>query len=181
MQSGRLLTAFIAAACATTAFAAPPPPSHPPHADVSWGKAGVSLYDYRLDGAECAWQAMSLDVSGTAAAQTLVRASRELNHIVDTAWMSYSTGTPNAMAVGSPGIAYQQALHKYRTDEQFAAVRDLQYDTLGRCLAERGYSRFQLTAEQRATLKHLRRGSDERRAFLYGLASDREVLQRQAL
>ena len=40
---------------------------------------------------------------------------------------------------------------------------------------------LELTAEQRATLKHLRRGSDARRAFLYGIASDREVLQRQAL
>ena len=181
MHAGRLLTALIAAAGATAAFAAPPPPSHPPQPNVSWGKAGVSLYDYRLDAAECAWQAMSLDVSNTRAAQTLVRASRELNHIVDTAWMSYSTGTPYAMAVGNPGIAYQQALHKYRADEQFAAVRDLQYETLGQCLAGRGYSRFQLTAEQQARLKHLRRGSDARRAFLYGLASDPQVLRLQAL
>jgi hypothetical protein len=47
------------------------------------------------------------------------------------------------------------------------------------CLMQRGYSKFRLTDEQRKRLSKLRAGSDERRAYLYGLASDPAVLQSQ--
>jgi hypothetical protein len=179
MRTGRLLVFFAAAATAGLAAAAPPQ-SHLPPRDTSWGKAGVSLYDYRLDAAECAWQAMSMDVAGTDAAKTLIRASRELDQIAETAWM---TGPANAdpVVAGNTGIAYQQALGKYRPDRQFEAIKDLQYGSLETCLTQRGYSRFQLTAEQAQRLRHLRQGSMERRTYLHGLASDAAVLRQQAL
>jgi hypothetical protein len=180
MRTGRLLIFFAATAAAAGLAAAAVPQSHLPPRDASWGKAGVSLYDYRLDAAECAWQAISLDVAQTDAAKTLVRASRELDHIAETAWM---TGPAHADPVigGNVGIAYQQALGKYRPDRQFEAIRDLQYGSLETCLTQRGYSRFQLTAEQARQLRHLKRGSMERRTYLHSLASDSEVLKRQAI
>jgi hypothetical protein len=179
MRTGRFLIFFAAAATAGLAAAAEPQ-SHMPPRDTSWGKAGVSLYDYRLDAAECAWQAMSMDVAQTDAAKTLVRASRELDHIAETAWM---TGPAHADPVvgGNVGIAYQQALGKYRPDRQFEAIKDLQYGALDTCLTQRGYSRFQLTAGQAQQLRHLKRGSMERRTYLHSLASDAAVLRQQAI
>ncbi|HEX5183063.1 MAG TPA: hypothetical protein VFW19_07910 [Allosphingosinicella sp.] len=167
--------AFTAAFLATTAVAAEAP------RNMSWGKAGVSLDQYRTDAAECAYQAVSLDVSGTQAAHMLVRASRELDQVADTAWMDLPSfgSAPMSGIGGNGGIAWQQTINKYRPGEQFAAIRDLQYRTLTSCLSGRGYSRFQLTADQAAQLRHLKRGSDARRAYLHGLASDPQVMERQ--
>ena len=50
-----------------------------------------------------------------------------------------------------------------------------------RCLVDRGYSRFRLTAEQQATLGRLKKGSPERHRFLHALASDPDVLASQRL
>jgi hypothetical protein len=176
--------AAIVAALATAATAAAA--AEAPRAaarNVSWGKAGISLDQYRTDAAECVHQAVSLDLSGTDAARMLVRASRELDHLADTAWMespAFAT-VPSTGFGGGAGIRWQQAIDKYRPDEQFAAIRDLQYRTLTGCLSGRGYSRFQLTADQAAQLRHLKRGSDARRAYLHSLASDPEVMERQRI
>jgi hypothetical protein len=49
------------------------------------------------------------------------------------------------------------------------------------CLAARGYVKFELTDGQYRQLKGLEPGSDERRAYLYSLASDPDVLAAQAV
>jgi hypothetical protein len=54
-------------------------------------------------------------------------------------------------------------------------------ETLKKCLADRGYTEFSLTSEQRAHLATLPEGSDERRAYLYKLATDGNVLKSQAV
>jgi hypothetical protein len=75
----------------------------------------------------------------------------------------------------------EQLLHAYRIDEQFHDIATLQYRTLDTCLSARGYRQFRLTADQEAQLRHPRRGSEARRAYLHSLGSDPEVLGRQAL
>ena len=63
-------------------------------------------------------------------------------------------------------------------------IGDLKLAMLGiveRCLVDRGYSRFALTAEQRKALRKLRKGSDQRHAYLHSLASDPIVLEQQAI
>jgi len=52
---------------------------------------------------------------------------------------------------------------------------------VGECLRKRGYVQFRLTEEQSAGLAKLQKGSDERRAYLHGLAADPAVLKAQAL
>ena len=49
-------------------------------------------------------------------------------------------------------------------------------DALKSCLVNRGYTEFELTAEQRAQLAKLPMGSDERREYLYKLGTDADVL-----
>jgi hypothetical protein len=63
-------------------------------------------------------------------------------------------------------------------------MRELKQGMVGvveTCLRERGYIQFRLTDEQREMLSHLDRGSEERREFLYHLASNPDVLTTQAL
>jgi hypothetical protein len=159
---------------------------------TSWGKAGVSLDDYRADAQACAREAVNLDISNTDAAKALVTASRAIDTAYSSAWMyapassvSFPGPQPSSGGGGVWGGAIghdvQQIEHRYRVDEQFADIAGLQYRTLDTCLTARGYHQFRLTAEQEARLAHLRHGSDERRFYLHSLGSDPEVLSRQAL
>ena len=65
-------------------------------------------------------------------------------------------------------------------ERQFAKAGDILESALERCLREHGYRKFKLTSEQRHRLSKLRVGSDARHAYLHSLASDPEVLTRQA-
>jgi len=64
---------------------------------------------------------------------------------------------------------------------QEMAAQRARTDALKSCLAGRGYTEFELTAEQRAELAKLPQGSDERRAYLYKLGTDEQVLAKQAV
>ena len=143
---------------------------------VTWGKAGVSLDEYRADSIACASEAYYLDVSSTTAAQQLVSASRQLQTIEDT--------RPRPMNMDesiSYGADIGNTLNHYRPDRQFEAIEDIQQQTLDTCLTQRGYHQFRLTDSQRQELRRLDRGTEERRAYLHSLAADAEVLRQQSL
>lgn len=148
--------------------------------DSSWGKPNVPLDRYWLDGAECALQAVDLDVAQTEPAKRLIAASRELDEAADTMWMDLGSGLA-PLTWGNYGLNYARTYAKYRPELQFDAVRDIQLGTLDACLARRGYTHFALTDAQQKELRHLRRGSIERRLYLHRLGSDPEVLERQRL
>jgi hypothetical protein len=65
-------------------------------------------------------------------------------------------------------------------ERQFAKAGDILERAVERCLSERGYRKFKLTSDQRHRLSKLPIGSDARHAYLHSLASDPEVLTRQA-
>ena len=143
---------------------------------VTWGKAGVSLDEYRADSIACASEAYYLDVSSSTAAQRLVSASRQLQTIEDT--------RPRPMNMDesiSYGADIGNTLNHYRPDRQFEAIEDIQQQTLDTCLTQRGYHQFRLTDSQRQELRRLDRGTEERRAYLHSLAADAEVLRQQSL
>jgi hypothetical protein len=50
-------------------------------------------------------------------------------------------------------------------------------EALHSCLVSRGYTEFQLTADERAKLAALPEGSEARRKFLYALGTNPEVLK----
>jgi hypothetical protein len=64
--------------------------------------------------------------------------------------------------------------------EEMAAQR-ARTDALKSCLAAAAIHEFELTAEQRAELAKLPQGSEERRAYLYKLGTDEQVLAKQAV
>lgn len=147
------LAAIVAVGLAAPAMAA---------SDISWGKPGVSLGDYRADAIACARQAVATDVSHTEAARILARASDRIQYAL-TPW-----DVANDVAAARP-------------ERQFQEVSDIQHKVLADCLTEHGYRRFQLTKAQRKHLAKLPVGSYERRIYLHDLGSDPKVLAAQAV
>jgi len=158
----RLLVAFLIAAAASAATAAPAP-------QVSWGKAGITLEQYRQDSLECGLKGHYTDVSQTQDAKVLARASGQLENLPSTLDpMDYAVTSGHIVATARP-------------DLRFRNVKNTLESATAQCLVERGYSRFTLTEDQRSALKKLKAGSDQRRAYLYSLASNPAVLQNQRL
>jgi hypothetical protein len=170
-------------------LALPVPASSAPAPAASWGKAGVSLTQYRQDAVECGLQGHYTDISKTADAKAFVSASKQLDAVTTGA---SAPATVESSPTG-PGIdnsvdqamryANQQA-HIVESVHAEQRMRNIKKTLVGRdeqCLIQRGYSKFRLSDDQRRRLSKLKAGSDQRRAYLYGLASDPAVLQSQAV
>ena len=131
-------------------------------AGISWGKPGVSLQDYRSDAVACGRQAAALDVSRSGPAESFILASRLLENPPDIETAG------DAMRIAAP-------------ERNFAKVGDMLKLALDDCLVARGYRQFKLTGDQRARLGKLATGSRERHAYLHSLASNPDILARQAV
>ena len=156
----RLLATFLVATTASAALAAPAP-------QVSWGKAGITLDQYRQDALECGLKGHYTDVSQTQDAKVLARASGRLENL------------PTTLDPMDYAVTQGHIIASARPDLRFRNVKNTLESTTAECLVERGYSRFTLTDEQRHALTKLKVGSDQRRAYLYSLASNPAVLQNQ--
>lgn len=168
---------------------------------TSWGKAGVAMVDYRVDSGQCALIAAQanplVDVQGTAGG--LSGSNPDAGAIVNDAGRGGAGQGAAAGAGASPGASAGAATpiggSLYRdsapndftqraANQQLAqevALRRARERALRACLTERGYREFRLTEEQRAHLRTLPEGSDERRAYLHQLGSDSAVLAAQGL
>ena len=160
-----------------------------PAPEESWGKAGVSLAQYRQDALECALKGHYLDISKTDDAKAFVKASRQLDAVTTGASAPTTTGAsatgPNSTNSIDQMAEYanqqQHIVDSVRPEERFHSIKRMLVDRTGQCLANRGYSKFRLTEEQRHQLRKLKFGSDERRTYLYNLASNPGVLQTQGI
>lgn len=165
----------------------PAPASSAPAPKESWGKAGVTLAQYRQDALQCGMRGYYTDISRTQDAKEFVRASRELDTL-STGAMGPSTTGSNATGPASTNAVDQAAqyadmqqhiIEGVRPEERFHNIKKALISTDEQCLAQRGYSKFVLTADQRHVLGKLKAGSDQRRAYLYSLATNPTVLQSQ--
>jgi hypothetical protein len=151
--------------------------------DKSWGKPGVSIDRYRAEGLACAQEAAASDLAKTGPARALVIASRLLEN--DPTPGPIATATPQsggAAAVDAiPSTSSAGIVANIGPQRQILKAGDIMKAKLEQCLTQLGYVKFKLTGEQRRRLRSLREGSDERRAYLYSLASDPNVLARQAV
>ena len=149
----------------------------------SWGKAGISFLQYRQDAVDCAIEGYNLDISKTEDAQAFVRASRELQNIPGGMIVQTTTpGAPNANSVNDMvdfSNIQQHIVDSVRPDQRFKNIKQMQLAKIDECLAHRGYSKFRLSEEQRHRLSKLKLGSDQRREFLYSLASNPSILSSQ--
>lgn len=155
-----------------------------PGAGISWGKAGVSLDQYRKDAIECGRNAAATDLAGTDPAKALVIGSRLMENdpnaaagaVVDPTAGPAAAADVVAGAGSTPGV-----MQMIGPERQFAKAGDILEGALERCLKTRGYRKFKLTSEQRHRLAKLPPGSDARHFYLHSLASNADVLARQAV
>ena len=165
-----ILSAAIAltlSACSTTAH------------NTAWGKANVSKKDYGTDVGMCNGLA-SLESSGNGSAQA--------GGMTGTRGGGSGPGSANAGgSIGTlgggtyTGTASPDLVNRAATQQQSQemAAKRMREDTLSRCLTEKGYSKFALTAEQNAELAKLKPGSNEYHEYLYKLGANAEVVSKQ--
>jgi hypothetical protein len=161
---------------------------------TSWGKQGISMIDYRTDSGQCALigATYSYDENGAKAAGGITgqnSGAPTLGPSGATAANSAATGGGNTSATGPRTVGnttyrdsasadfVNRAAMQQRSQEM--AAQRARNDALKFCLVSRGYTEFELTREQRQKLERLPRGSDERREYLYSLATDPDVLGKQ--
>ncbi len=157
------------------AIAAPAP-------ETSWGRAGVSLQDYRADATRCLTIVEHLDLRGTEPANALVQGTRRIDNIYAQAGGEFGGGSqaPPGGAV-QPGSQVMNVVEFTRPQHRINQIRGLMRFAMDTCLTELGYTRFRLTDAQQERLRHLRYGRPERHSYLHSLASDPEVLRTQAV
>jgi len=153
----------------------------------SWGKAGVSLAQYRQDALYCGLKGYYTDISKTDDAKAFVKASNQLDAVTSgaSAPMTIESNGMGPDATNSAEIAagfadqQQHIVDSVRPDERYKTIKKTLVTNDEQCLASRGYSKFLLTDQQRKALSKLKAGSDARRAYLYSLATDANVLRSQ--
>jgi len=163
---------------------------------TAWGKKDVSMLDYRTDAGQCALIAvtMATDGNGANTAGGISGQNPAIPQQGPTGATVANGATPGASGPNAPrgptsgGNTYRdsasadfvnRAANQQRAQEM--AAQRARNDALKFCLVNRGYSEFELTAEQRTQLAKLPQGSDERREYLYKLGTDPDVLTRQSL
>ena len=167
----------------------PMPASSAPAPQESWGKAGVSLTQYRQDAVECALQGHYLDISQTDDAKAFVKGSRQLDAVTSGASAPSTTGASGTGPAMTDSVdqmvryanRQQHIVESVRPEQRFHSIKRTLVAKDEQCLMQRGYSKFRLTDDQRRRLSKLKAGSDERRAYLYSLASNPAVLQSQSV
>src|SRR5947209_19715526 len=177
-------------AIALLALVVPASANSAPAPEESWGKAGVSLAQYRQDALECALKGHYLDISTTDDAKAFIKASRQLDAVTTGAsapavaganGMGSSTTDSSVDQMVEYANQQQHIVESVRPEQRFHSIKRMLVDRTGQCLSNRGYSKFRLTEDQRRQLHKLKFGSDERRVYLYNLGTNPTVLQTQGV
>ena len=157
------------------------PAASAPAPKESWGKAGITLAQYRQDALDCGLRGYYTDISKTDDAKAFVNASRQLDTLTNGG--STPVDATDPAAAMDQAVQYanqqQQVVDGVHADQRVRSIKQLLVLNDNQCLIRRGYSKFALTEGQRRRLGKLKAGSDERRVYLYRLASDPAVLQSQ--
>ena len=156
----------LACILAATAF---PAAAERPRGDESWGKTGISFLQYRTDAVECAYQVGQ-------------QAPVEFP-LVD---LVFESNTPVPITDSDTDVQMRQMIdaaapNPARMTRPWREISSQLQPALTQCLSGRGYHRFRMTKDQVTQLKALSPGSRARQVYLWNLAVDPRVQQRQAL
>jgi hypothetical protein len=162
--------------------------------ELAWGKAGVSKVEYGTDVGMCSGFAVAKNtdnggntaggIDGKTIANTANPGVNPMPQPANAGTSAQSThseapipasGTYSGMATADFA---QRAATQQRTAEM--AAQRARAEAFKTCLAGRGYQEFPLTADQRAHLATLKKGSNEYHEYLYKLGSDAEVVGKQS-
>lgn len=142
----------------------------------SWGKPGASREAFEGGSRECMLKAARRDVSDDTSTKKYRRGFEVLESENNIPPMP-SPDDPNFVR------SERQVLLRrmYRPDQHVDTLQGQLQAEVDRCLIATGYVRFVLTPAQERTLRHLRPGSEARKAYLYTLGSDSRVVAAQKM
>ena len=156
---------------------------------VSWGKSGITFEQYRADALDCGKNGLASDIDNSDPVNTLRRAETQLEAIDTQPW-AMTTVTNNKAPNGGVDVDTTQAVSRAhdeqaimegtRPKEQYARIKQLMFVAVRKCMIDHGYARFALTEAQRAEMRRIK-DPVPRRAYLFGLASDANVLDKQKI
>ena len=137
---------------------------------ISWGRAGVSLTQYRADAVQCGRLGANADIAGEPATKAFAAAERFAERNL-------------RMQLSDTELATEQALmvRRLRPEKRLSEVQGVMLNTTEQCLTRLGYRQFTLTRDQSRRLGRLRVGTPERHVYLHALASDPAVLEAQSI
>lgn len=151
---------------------------------TSWGKENVSLLDFQTDTILCgtlANQAASGNAQNAAGGVDGKNGSgRIAGGAEGQAGGAASSGNASSIGGGtyeghaSPDMV-SRAANQQRANEM--QLKQVKVDTLRSCLTKRGYTEFELTANQRQELAQLKPGTDARQEYLYKLGTNPDNLK----
>ncbi|WP_294309972.1 hypothetical protein [uncultured Sphingomonas sp.] len=122
----------------------------------SWGKPGIAFDQYRADSVECAKIGYFRDVSQDEPAKRFITGF---------------TAADNNLNSGGNASDWINLILRTQPDRQKRRLHAIQLGDVERCLADKGYSRFQLSRSEVKTLKRYPRGSEARQRYLHTLAA----------
>jgi hypothetical protein len=146
-------TVLLASAALATFLAA-----SPAAARDSWGKPNVGFDAYRLDADQCS------------------NAAFDTKLWLEPVYHLIRVGYGASMDIYSYARAEHMVGHAITV-----TIADQLQASVDRCLIDRGYSRFRLTAAQDRQLGRFHRGTTERAQFLHSLAADPQVTAAQGI
>ena len=152
---------------------------------TSWGKEGVSMLEYQTDSILCA--TLSENTQGNNGANTAGGMTGKNSSQPSTPTVAGGQGSGQAsgaaVPVGGGGVYREGASSDFanraamqQRQEEMARLK-ARKEAMDSCLVKRGYTEFKLTEEQRQHLATLPEGSPERRAYLYKLGTDPNILR----
>ncbi|HEY5809342.1 MAG TPA: hypothetical protein VIT67_15315 [Povalibacter sp.] len=154
---------------------------------TSWGKLGVTMTDYRIDGGQCAVIAGSAHPNGND--PRLAGGISGSNPEVPKGGAGAAAAAAGpAGGGGTGGLPTGGSMYREQASSDFVSRAAQQQraqelneqrartELLKECLTQRGYKEFRLTPEQRKHLETLPQGSEERRNYLYKLGTDPAIL-----
>lgn len=167
MMRARLSLAVLCALVSTGAMAAT---SH------SWGKPGATREAFEGGSRDCMLKAARRDVSGDKPTEKYLRGFEALERENNMPPMPAIPGDDQNFVRSERQVLLRRM---YRPDQHVDTLQGQLQAEVDRCLIAAGYIRFTLTRAQERTLRHLRPGSEARKAYLYTLGSDSRIVEAQ--
>jgi len=132
----------------------------------SWGKADVSLLQYRTDAVACGRLGVTRDITGAEPTKRFLQYFDAQQRVL------------NGPAENNVED-YQSIQRYYRPGQRVDELQKMLVSITEQCLIDRGYRRFRLTKEQAKALNQLPKGSEWRHSYLHSLASNAAILAGQ--
>ena len=166
------LIAFVCVALAHPALAAVKSDSY------SWGKIGVSRQDFEEGSRICMLRSARRDVANDKQAKNYVRGFNVLEQENNMPPMPSPPSDDVTFVRSERQVLLRRA---YSPDRHRDALQQKLQSEVDECLLESGYVKFSLSKDQKKVLNRYSQGSEERRAYLFYIGSNPNIVNAQRL